>query len=111
MTKEEIQKNSEHWYNKYKDAEKQIEEKDKQIADFEKENAELNKKLSKAEADYDKMFWNKNEIISKAKEILQVVLDKWKEERWILQSEEEVRMIGRFMKQAERFLTDNEVEE
>lgn len=24
MTKEEIQKNSEHWYNKYKDAEKQI---------------------------------------------------------------------------------------
>jgi len=32
------------------------------------ENAELNKKLSKAETDYDEMFWNKNEIISKAKE-------------------------------------------
>ena len=26
MTKDEIQKNSEHWYNKYKDAEKRIEE-------------------------------------------------------------------------------------
>ena len=38
-----------------------------------KENAELNKKLSKAEADYDKMFWNKNEIISKAKEIIKML--------------------------------------
>ena len=39
-----------------------------------KENAELNKKLSKAEADYDKMFWNKNEIISKAKEIIENII-------------------------------------
>lgn len=38
-----------------------------------KENAELNKKLSEAEADYDKMFWNKNEIISKAKEIIKML--------------------------------------
>ena len=34
MTKEEIQKNSEHWYNKYKDAEKRI-------ADLERENRTL----------------------------------------------------------------------
>jgi recombinational DNA repair protein RecR len=34
MTKEEIQKNSEHWYNKYKDAEKRI-------ADLEETNAIL----------------------------------------------------------------------
>lgn len=34
MTKEEIQKNSEHWYNKYKDAEKRITE-------LEKENERL----------------------------------------------------------------------
>ena len=39
MTKEEIQKNSEHWYNKYKDAEKQI-------AELEKENAELKERLA-----------------------------------------------------------------
>lgn len=31
MTKEEIQKNSEHWYNKYKDAEKHIAELKKQL--------------------------------------------------------------------------------
>lgn len=31
----------------------------KQVMKLEKENAELNKKLSKAEADYDKMFWYK----------------------------------------------------
>lgn len=41
MTKEEIQKNSEHWYNKYKDAEKRIEE-------LEEENAELKKELKDA---------------------------------------------------------------
>ena len=34
MTEEEIQKNSEHWYNKYKDAEKRI-------AELEKENNKL----------------------------------------------------------------------
>ena len=38
--------------------------------ELEKENAELNKKLSKAEADYDKLFWQKNEIASKAKTLL-----------------------------------------
>ena len=31
MTKDEIQKNSEHWYNKYKDAEKRISELEAQI--------------------------------------------------------------------------------
>ena len=40
------------------------------VKQLEKENVELNKNLSKAEADYDKMFWQKNEIISKAKEII-----------------------------------------
>lgn len=39
MTKEEIQKNSEHWYNKYKDAEKRI-------AELEKENTELKKSVN-----------------------------------------------------------------
>lgn len=34
MTKEEIQKNSEHWYNKYKDAEKRITELENKIADI-----------------------------------------------------------------------------
>jgi hypothetical protein len=34
MTKEEIQKNSEHWYNKYKDAEKRI-------AELEAENEQI----------------------------------------------------------------------
>ena len=35
------------------------------------ETKELNKNLSQAETDYDKMFWQKNEIISKAKEIIE----------------------------------------
>ena len=49
MTKDEIQKNSEHWYNKYKDLETEnnklldvINNQDIKIADLEKENAELN---------------------------------------------------------------------
>ena len=63
MSKEEIQKNSEHWYNKYKDAEKRIAELENKIADIkanrdlaiegrdikikelEKENAELTETL------------------------------------------------------------------
>ena len=42
-----------------------------QLEGREVELKELNKKLSQAEADYDKMFWQKNEIISKAKEIIE----------------------------------------
>ena len=40
MTKEEIQKNSEHWYNKYKDAENRITDLENQIADI-KANCDL----------------------------------------------------------------------
>ena len=40
MTKEEIQKNSEHWYNKYKDAEKRITDLENKIADI-KANCDL----------------------------------------------------------------------
>jgi hypothetical protein len=50
----------------------------KNLDELEKENAELNKKLSKAEEEYDKMFWNKNEIISKAKETIRMVIDSYK---------------------------------
>lgn len=39
------------------------------------ETKELNKKLSQAEADYDKMFWQKNEIISNLQE--QIESSKW----------------------------------
>lgn len=53
--------------------------------ELEKENAELKEKLNKAT------------------EILKVVLNKWKEERWILQSEKEVKMIENVMKEAEAF--------
>lgn len=56
MTKEEIQKNGEHWYNKYKDAEKRIadikancdlaiEGRDIKIKELEKENAKLKEQL------------------------------------------------------------------
>lgn len=57
----------------------------KHIKDLEKENTELKEKLNKAT------------------EILKVVLNKWKEERWILQSEKEVKMIENVMKEAEAF--------
>ena len=36
--------------------------------------AELLEKIEKSKADYDKMFWNKNEIISKAKEIIENII-------------------------------------
>ena len=41
-----------------------------QLEGREVELKELNKKLSQAEADYDKMFWQKNEIISNLQEQL-----------------------------------------
>lgn len=47
------------------------------------------------------------EKLNKAKEILKVVLNKWKEERWILQSEKEVKMIENVMKEAEEFLKED----
>ena len=63
-----------------------------------KENAELNKKLSKAEADYDKMFWNKNEIISKAKELLRMVIDSYfHKERFSF--EKDLRKAEQFLKE------------
>lgn len=40
MTKEEIQKNSEHWYNKYKDAEKRIAELEAEVKEW-KDKADL----------------------------------------------------------------------
>lgn len=46
------------------------------------------------------------EKLNKATEILKVVLNKWKEERWILQSEKEVKMIENVMKEAEAFLKE-----
>ena len=57
MTKDEIQKNSEHWYNKYKDAEKRIEE-------LEKENADQKDQLTKA-----------TEIIKRLKSLIEDVCD------------------------------------
>lgn len=45
--------------------------------------------------------------LNKAKEILKVVLNKWKEDRWILQSEKEVKMIEKTMKEAEQFLKED----
>ena len=44
------------------------------------ETKELNKKLSQAETDYDKMFWQKNEIISNLQEQIEKMtglLEKW----------------------------------
>ena len=38
------------------------------IAGATEETKELNKKLSQAESEYDKMFWQKNEIISNLQE-------------------------------------------
>ena len=46
------------------------------------------------------------DLLTKVKEILQTILDKWKEERWILQSEEEVKQIENLMKQAEQFIKE-----
>ena len=61
----------------------------KNLSELEKENNELKEKLNKAT------------------EILKVVLNKWKEERWILQSEKEVKMIENVMKEAEAFLEED----
>ena len=46
--------------------------------------------------------------LTKAKEMLQTVFDKWKEERWILQSEKEVKQIENLMKQVEQFIKEIE---
>ena len=68
------------------------------IKELQEENAELNKKLSKAEADYDKMFWNKNEIISKAKELLRMVIDSYfHKERFSF--EKDLRKAEQFLKE------------
>ena len=51
MTKDEIQKNSEHWYNKYKDAEKRIAELEEKLAnaDYQLEGRDLEIKELKAQ--------------------------------------------------------------
>ena len=49
MTEEEIQKNSEHWYNKYKDAEKRI-------AELEEELGQENERLKNRNAELKGMY-------------------------------------------------------
>lgn len=41
------------------------------------------------------------------KDILQVVLNEWKENRWILQSDEDIKKIENCMKQAEQLLKES----
>lgn len=84
---------------------------EKQIADLEKENATLKKQLEALSGD---IPWNELKDVSEVtkkltevKEILQVVLDKWEQERWILQSDAEIKQIENLMKQAENFLKEN----
>ena len=120
----------EEYKNKLSVAEKRIEELEKQIeemqdakcisctdlggmllkiTDLEKENAELKENYRKRG---DIIISLERQIrlnihsdkLTKAKEIIKTVLDKWKEERWILQSEKEVKQIEKLMKQAEQFL-------
>lgn len=75
----------------------------KNLSELEKENAELKEKLEHRNC-VDCSNHGSNIKLFKAKEILKVVLNKWKEERWILQSEKEVKMIENVMKEAEQFL-------
>ncbi|SEP81749.1 hypothetical protein SAMN04487977_101515 [Treponema bryantii] len=58
----------------YSDLENKLENVSYQLEGRELELKELNKKLSQAETDYDKMFWQKNEIISN----LQAQIEKMK---------------------------------
>lgn len=76
--------------------------------DLLKENAELKHQLNKNPC-VRIPEWHCSdclERLTKAKEILQTVLDKWKEERWILQSDEEVKQIENLMEQTENFLKE-----
>ena len=80
--------------------------------ELKKENTELKARLQKkinttTVSDYPYSALK----LEEAKEILQVVLGKWKEERWILQSEEEVKQIEKLMKQTEQFLKELEIQE
>lgn len=75
--------------------------------ELEKENAELKDKLNNWVkcAELRLANWQKYEKqLTKAKEILQVVLDKWKKDRWILYSDEKIKQIENLMEQTEQFL-------
>ena len=65
MTKDEIQKNSEHWYNKYKDAEKRI--------------AELEAQIEKMKLQYDYAF---NQLCE-SREIVCLMLSQYKNKKEI----------------------------
>ena len=102
------------WANLAHYAEENLEKAFERIEELENENADLEAQLE-SERDLPAIAYMQGaekqkkkdaEQLAKTKEILQTVLDKWKEERWILQSEEEVRMIERLMKQAEQFLKE-----
>ena len=73
------------------------------IEELEKENAELKETVTKMNNVIIETFSN----LAKAKGILQTVLDKWKKNRWLLQSDEEVQKIENLMEQAEQFLQED----
>ena len=70
------------------------------IKELQKENTELNKKLSDAETDYDKMFWQKNEIISNAKEIIKKMLYEY--QRLCLVKKETIVEAEQFLSEVEK---------
>ena len=93
-----------------KDLEWQLQEVLEDNDNYQKENETLKKQLEALSGDIPwKELKDVSEVTKKlteAKEILQVVLDKWEENRWILQSDEEIKQIENLMEQAENFLKE-----
>jgi len=83
-----------------------------QIAEYinklEKKNAELNMALSKVENEYDVMFWKKNDIIAKAKEIINDCVCELQNILFYKMRNKE--RIASTLDKAEQFLKDSEVE-
>ena len=104
MTKEELQAKRAVALSKLKDIEVALCLDEHYIDIIEKENEELKEQIKQIEKVSD---YNADQL-TKAKEMLQTVFDKWKEERWILQSEKEVKQIENLMKQAEQFIKEIE---
>jgi len=73
---------------------------------FNKALNSMNKNLEEERDKYRNMVFDKDEQLTKAKDILQIVLDEWKENRWILQSDKEVQKIENLMEQAEQLCRD-----
>lgn len=81
-------------------------QRNKRIDELQKENKELNKKLFQAETDYDKLHWERNDILAERNKAMKHLKDLV----YVVELGKNELATARILAEAEQFLRDSEVD-